>query len=324
MGNLRLLTGVRPSGQAHLGNYFAAFEPAVSMQEKYDLFLFLADYHSINTVQDPKELRSYSVKLASLLLACGIDTKKSCLYCQSMIPEVCELSWILGCITSFGTITRAHSFKEAKDKGIDINMGIVNYPILMAADILIMDSDVVPVGKDQKQHLEIARDLAIRFNTKFGQTFKVPDPLISEDLGVIPGTDGAKMSKSKNNVIPLFGTDKEWKKAVMSIQTDSLGLEDKKDASKCNVFNLYKLFSSTQEQDIMKKKYEAGGYGYGHAKLELLGKIKEKFSSMRDKYESYLKREDDVVDILKDGARRVRTIASKKLEDVKEKLGFLL
>lgn len=324
MGNLRLLTGVRPSGQAHLGNYFAAFEPAVSMQEKYDLFLFLADYHSINTIQDPKELHSYSVKLASLLLACGIDTKKSCLYCQSMIPEVCELSWILGCITSYGTITRAHSFKEAKDKGADINMGVVNYPILMAADILIMDSDVVPVGKDQKQHLEIARDLAIRFNTKFGQTFKVPDPLISEDLGVIPGTDGTKMSKSKNNVIPLFGTDKEWKKAVMSIQTDSLGLEDKKDASKCNVFNLYKLFSSTQEQNIMRKKYEAGGYGYGHAKLELLSKIKEKFSSMRDKYESYLKREDEVVDILKDGASRVRAIASKKLEDVKEKLGFLL
>ncbi len=324
MGNLRLLTGVRPSGQAHLGNYFAAFEPAVSMQEKYDLYLFLADFHSINTVQDPRELHEYSIRLASLLLACGIDTTRSCLYCQSMVPEVCELSWILGCITSYGNITRAHSFKDAKAHGVDLNMGVVNYPILMAADILIMDSDVVPVGKDQKQHLEIARDLAIRFNTKFGETFRVPEPLISESLGVIPGTDGEKMSKSKNNVIPLFGTDKEWKKAVMSIQTDSLGLEDKKDPSKCNVFNLYKLFATSDEQEVMKQKYLAGGYGYGHAKLELLEKIKEKFSSMRDKYFDYLKREDDVVDILKEGAKKVRVVAGQKIYQVKQKMGFLL
>lgn len=319
----RVLTGSRPSGSPHLGNYFGAYKPAIDLQDRYDLFLFLADMHALNENYAPAEMRTYSIDMAATFLACGLDLTKSCFYAQSACPEVAELGWILACQTPYGLMLRAHSFKDAQAKGIEVNMGVFDYPILMAADILMFDPALVPVGKDQKQHLEMTRDIAMRFNNRYGETFRLPEPLISETVGLVPGTDGEKMSKSKGNVVSVFATDPVWKKQIMAIVTDAKGLADPKDPDTCNVFALFKLVGSPAEVQALADKYRAGGYGYGHAKQDLLAKIKETFGPMRERYETLHKSPDELFDRLQEGARRVRAMAREKLDTVQAKLGLM-
>ena len=323
MTKKRILTGLQPSGSPHLGNYFGAIEPAIELGGKGELFLFLADLHILNTRQPASTNFQNTLDLAATLLACGLNPEKNLFYAQSAVPEVCELTWILSCQAGFGLLQRAHSFKDKQAKGEEINCGLFNYPILMAADILLYGADLVPVGQDQKQHLEMTRDMAQHFNNTYGEVFKLPEPLISKDFGVIPGIDGEKMSKSKNNVISIFASDKEWKKQVLSIVTDSTPLEGPKDPDRCHVFALYKLFATKEELSGMRKNYEGGGYGYGHAKKELLQKVQKKFSPLRDKYDDWMKRPDDLRDVILDGSKKARELAQKKLDEVQAALGLL-
>lgn len=319
----RILTGLQPSGSPHLGNYFGAIQPAIELGQKGELFLFLADLHILNTKQPAEINFQNTLDLAATLLACGLDPEKNLFYAQSAVPEVCELLWILSCHAGFGLLQRAHSFKDKQAKGEEVNCGLFNYPILMAADILLYDADLIPVGQDQKQHLEMARDIAQHFNNTYGEVFKLPEPLISKDLGVIPGIDGEKMSKSKNNVISIFASDKEWKKQVLSVVTDSTPLEDPKDPDRCHVFALLKLFVDKTEVARMRENYQKGGYGYGHAKKELLQKIQEKFFPLRDRYDDWKRRPDDLCDVILQGAKRAREIAMPKLEQVQKAVGLV-
>jgi len=319
----RVLTGSRATGMPHLGNYFGAYKPAIDLQDRFELFLFLADFHALNEHYPPEENRLNSYRMVASFLACGLDPSKSLLYAQSAVPEVNELAWILSCQVPFGVMARAHSFKDAQAKGIDVNMGVFNYPILMAADILLFDANLVPVGQDQKQHLEMARDMAQRFNHHYGECLVIPEPMISDTVAVVPGTDGEKMSKSKNNTVSLFADDKEWKKQVMSIVTDAKGLADPKDPDTCNVFKSYSLLGGPAEIGAMREKYIAGGYGYGHAKMELLEKLKEKFGPMRDKYVSWMNRQGDLREMLHEGSRNARALAAEKLNMVQGRLGLI-
>lgn len=319
----RVLTGSRPSGSPHLGNYFGAYKPLIDLQDGYDFFCFLADFHALNGDATPAEMRGHSYDMIATLLACGLDPARGCFFAQSAVPEVCELAWIIGCQASYGMLTRAHSFKDAVAKGLDVNAGVFNYPVLMAADILLYDAHVVPVGQDQKQHLEYTRDFAQRFNHRYGDVFVIPDPIISDEVGLVPGTDGEKMSKSKNNVVSIFATDKEWKKQIMTIVTDPTPLEDPKNPDTCNVFAIYKLVSTKDEQAVMAAKYRGGNYGYGHAKLELLEKVKERFGPLRDRYFELVKRPDDLRQIILEGSRKARDIAQVKMAKVQEAVGVL-
>ena len=319
----RVLTGSRPSGLPHLGNYFGAYKPLLDLQESYDLFFFLADLHALNGADSAADLRQQSLVMMATLLACGLDPHKGLLYAQSAVPEVCELAWILGCQAPFGMLTRAHSFKDAQAKGQDVNMGVFNYPVLMAADILLFDADVVPVGQDQKQHLEMTRDFAQRFNHRYGSILHLPEPKISDELALVPGTDGEKMSKSKNNVVSVFATDAEWKRQVMSIVTGTQSLSEPKDPVTCTVFTLYKLISSPNESAVMAERYRAGGYGYGHAKLALIEQLKLVFGPMRERYFDWLKRPDDMRDLLISGSRSARVMAQRKLEQVQAAIGVI-
>lgn len=324
MGKKRVLTGIRPSGLPHLGNYFGAIRPAIELQKDYELFLFMADFHALNMPEMTGVMMGEeSLLLAATLLGCGLDPNKHCFYSQSAVPETCELAWIISCIAPYGFMTRAHSFKDAQAKGVEINMGVFNYPLLMAADILLYDADVVPVGQDQKQHLEMTRDFAIRCNNRFGEIFKVPEPLISDAVATVPGIDGEKMSKSKNNVISIFNNDSGWKKQVMSIVTDAKTLEEPKNPETCNVFAIYKVIAAPHEVEEMASKYRKGGYGYGHAKQELLQKIKDTFTPMRDRYDDWLKRPADLKDLIHTGSKKVRSLATQKMNFVQEKLGFI-
>jgi tryptophanyl-tRNA synthetase len=319
----RVLTGSRPSGSPHLGNYFGAFKPLIDLQFHYDFFFFLADFHALNAGPSREEMRNHSYAMIATLLACGLDPEKGLVYAQSSVPEVNELAWILGCLAPFGMLTRAHSFKDAQSKGQDVNMGVFNYPVLMAADILLFDADVVPVGQDQKQHLEMTRDFAQRFNHKYGTHLTLPEPLIAESVAIVPGTDGEKMSKSKNNIVSIFATDKEWKSQVMSIVTAPTTLEEPKDPSECHVFALYKLIASNEETTALAAKYRAGNYGYGHAKLELLEKIKVTFGPMRDRYFDWMKKPNDLRDIILQGSVRARLMATEKLEALQDAVGLI-
>lgn len=319
----RVLTGSRPSGSPHLGNFYGAFKPLIELQYHYDFFFFLADLHALNANPNANELRTHSYDLIATLLACGLDHEKGLVYAQSSVPQVNELAWILGCQAPYGMLTRAHSFKDAQAKGTEVNMGVFNYPILMAADILLFDADVVPVGQDQKQHLEMTRDFAQRFNHRYGTHLTLPEPLIAESVAVIPGTDGEKMSKSKDNVVSIFASDKEWKRQVMSIVTAPTTLEEPKDPSTCHVFALYKLIATSMETAQLAAKYRAGNFGYGHAKLELLEKIKETFSPMRDKYFDYIKRPDDLRDIVLEGSKKARSLAHQKLDIIQNAMGLI-
>lgn len=319
----RVLTGSRPSGSPHLGNYFGAFKPSIDLQQTYDLFLFLADFHALNENYTAAELREFSIDMAAVLLACGLDPKRSCFYAQSAVPEVNELAWILGCQTPYGLMLRAHSFKDAQAKSKEVNMGVFEYPILMAADILMFEPALVPVGKDQKQHLEMARDIATRFNNRYGDTFRLPEPLISDVVGLVPGTDGEKMSKSKGNIVSLFATEQVWKKQIMSVVTDAKGLADPKDPSTCNVFALFKLIATDQEAEAMADKYRSGGYGYGHAKQDVLAKMIERFSAMRDRYLDFHKHPDTMLDLLREGSKRAQDMARIKMDIVQSRLGLI-
>jgi len=320
----RLLSGIQPSGTMHIGNYFGAIKQFVDFQDEYDSSIFIADFHALTTVQNKETLSNYILNVAMDYLACGLDPKKVCLFKQSDIPEVTELAWYFNCITTMAFLERATSYKDANMKAKEVTVGLFDYPLLMTADILIQDADVVPVGADQKQHVEYARDTAQKFNNIFGETFKIPEPLILKDVAIVPGTDGRKMSKSYGNTIPLFGTDEEIKKAVMSIVTDSKTPEEPKDPEACNIFALHKLFLQGAELEALKKRYTDGGLGYKESKDMLLHEILSTISPMRDKRKIYENDPQLVKDIIKDGADRARLIIEKKMSKVRNNIGVNL
>ncbi|MCX6735106.1 MAG: tryptophan--tRNA ligase [Candidatus Peregrinibacteria bacterium] len=320
----RILSGVQPSGKPHIGNYLGAIRQHIEMQKDYECFLFIADLHALTTVRDAELMRKQSYELAVAYLALGLDPKKTAFFKQSSLPEHAELCWIFDCITKMPFIERAHAWKDAQAKGKkEVTVGLFNYPVLMSADILLYQPDLVPVGKDQKQHVEIARDIATNFNQTFGETFKLPDAFIKEDVAVVPGTDGQKMSKSYGNTIDLFGTDAELKKQVMGIITDSTPLEEPKNPETCNVFKLYKLFADKKEIQELAAKYKAGGMGYGDAKKTLLSKLMEHFAEARTKYNELLPKKDYVYGVLEDGAKRAKKVAANTLETAKKKIGYI-
>ncbi len=319
------LSGIKSTGIPHLGNYFGMILPAIRLQQSHETSYFIANLHALTTVRDAKKIREDTLKVAAYFLALGYDTQRGSLYRQSDVPEVTELSWMLSTTVSLGDLFRAHTFKAARDKGEEgeLNLGTFSYPVLMAADILMNDADVVPVGKDQLQHLEMARAIAKRFNFHFGETFKEPKELIQESVATVPGIDGRKMSKSYGNTIEPLASAKEVKKQVMAIVTDSKGLEDKKDPTTCNILALYKLFASSVEVKEIEDKYRAGGYGYGHAKLALLEKIEAHFGEARAKYDALLKNPAEIETALQEGAAKVRTVASKILGRTRAACGMV-
>lgn len=319
---MRILSGIQPSGIPHIGNYFGMMKTAVELQDKGEAFLFIADYHSLTTSPEPQKLRDQVFGLALDFLACGIKPDRTVFFRQSDVPQVTELMWILNNITTVGFLERAHSYKDKIAKGFVPNNGLFSYPVLMAADILLYQSELVPVGKDQKQHLEITRDLAIRFNNLYGDVFTIPEEIIPEAVAVVPGLDGQKMSKSYNNTIPIFGNPKSIRKTVMSIVSDSTPMEDPKDPSKCNIFALYKLFATPEELAQMEANYRGGNYGYGHAKQALFEKMQEHFAPMQARRDELAQNPDYVWDILRDGAARARVEAEKTMEKVRVAVGL--
>ena len=320
----RILTGVQSTGIPHLGNILGAIIPAVNFSKNNDVetYLFIADFHSLTQIKDSELLKQNTLYTASAWLACGLDPSKAIFYRQSDVPQVTELCWYLNCFFPYNRLTLAHSFKDKKDRLDDVNSGLFNYPMLMAADILLYDADIVPVGKDQLQHLEITRSVANRFHNIFGETFVLPKEYLQEELQLITGTDGEKMSKSKNNVINIFGSESELKKQIQSIETDSSSLESPKDWKKCNLFNLYKLIADEDQIETMKVNYEAGGYGYGHAKKDFLELILKKYSAERNTFNHYISNPNEVEAILKLGASKAMITAEKVLNRVRKKLGY--
>ena len=320
---MRTLSGITPSGTLHIGNYFGAIKQFIDTQDKVDGFYFISDYHALTTGPDPKKLRENTYNIILDYLALGLDPEKSTIFLQSNIPEHTELAWFLANVTPVALLERAHSYKDKVAKGLAPNNGLFTYPVLMAADILMYDPDFVPVGKDQKQHIEIARDIAIKFNTIYGEFFKLPEPMIQESVAVVPGTDGQKMSKSYDNTIEMFAEEKALKKKVMSIVTDSTPLEEPKNPDTCNVFALYKLFATESQIADMASKYRAGNFGYGTAKKELLEMILEYFKPFREKRKYLAENMPLVEKILKDGSNKAREIAIKKIKDVKSAVGLV-
>ena len=320
----KILTGVQSTGTPHLGNLLGAIIPAIQMANNPDneSFLFIADLHSITQIKNGAELRQNTYSTAAAWLACGLDTDKIVFYRQSDVPQTAELSWYLSCFFPFQRLTLAHSFKDKADRLEDVNAGLFTYPMLMAADILLYDANIVPVGKDQMQHIEITRDVASRFNHQMGETFILPEGKTSEDTMLIPGTDGQKMSKSRNNFINIFVDDKALRKQIMGIQTDSTPLEDPKNPDTCNCFALYKLLATTEQTEVMKANYLAGNYGYGHAKQALFELIVEKFKTEREKYNYYINNLEEVDKLLLEGAAKASEVANGVLKRVREKLGY--
>ena len=302
---MRILTGIQPSGKLHWGNYFGAMKSMFDLQAKgEDMFMFIANFHAMTTVRDGAALRESTREVALDYLACGLDPAKTIVYRQSDVPEVQELAWYLSCLTPMGLLERCHSYKDKMAHGFDATHGLFAYPVLMAADILIMQSDLVPVGKDQKQHLEVTRDLAIKFNNAYGEIFKIPDAYIPETVATIPGTDGQKMSKSYHNTIELF--DVSAKKKVMGIVTDSKTMEEPKEPEGNSIYELYKLFATPEEVAQMAASFRAGNYGYGHAKKALLAAYHRLFDPFKERREQLAKDPDALEDILQDGAKRAR------------------
>lgn len=309
----------------HLGNYLGMIRPALELQKNHETFYFVADYHALTSVRDGKQLRTDSLQMAAAFLAHGFDPKKGALFLQSDIPEIPELSWVLSCLASFGDLTRAHAFKAAKDEGKEgeMNLGVFSYPVLMTADILAYDSDVVPVGQDQLQHIEMARQLAQRFNHYYGEVFKKPEGMVQGTMATVVGVDGEKkMSKSYNNFIQPLAPEKTLKAQVMSIVTDSMGLEDKKDPDASPIVKFYKFFATPSEVKDMEDKYRAGGYGYGHAKMALLDKVHEVFGPARKRFEELLKNPAEVEAVLKEGQQKARHEAHIVLGRVRKACGL--
>ena len=320
----KILTGVQSTGTPHLGNLLGAIIPAIEMTNKSDdqSFLFIADLHSITQIKNGETLRQNTYSTASAWLACGLDVNKVTFYRQSDVPQTTELSWYLSCFFPFQRLTLAHSFKDKSDRLEDVNAGLFTYPMLMAADILLYDANVVPVGKDQLQHLEITRDVASRFNHQMGETFVLPEAKIDENTMIVPGTNGGKMSKSANNYINIFLDDKALRKQIMSIETDSTPLEEPKNPDTCNAFMLYKLLASPEQTEAMRVNYLGGNYGYGHAKQALFELIVEKFATVREKYNYYINNTEEVDKLLLDGAAKASVVANGVLKRVREKLGY--
>ena len=318
-----LLTGIKPTGTVHLGNYFGAMRQVVNHQNDYRSFAFVVNYHALTSVSDGALLRKLTLDVAMDYLAIGLDPKKTTIFLQSDVPEVTELAWIFNTITTVPYLSRAHAFKDAEVKNKEVNVGLFDYPVLMAADILIYGIDVVPVGQDQKQHIEIARDTAEKFNRIFGETFKLPEPMILEEVRTIIGTDGRKMSKSYGNVIGLFAQDEEIKKAVMSIPTDSKGIEEPKDPATCNVFAFHELLKAGNLPDV-RKRYLEGGIGYKESKEILIDNMRAFIAPLRSRREDIARDPESVLKILHEGGVVARTLAQEKMHEVREKVGLLL
>ena len=320
----RILTGIQSSGKPHLGNLLGAIIPAIALSkdEKNESFFFIADLHSLTSIKDANERINNTLSVAAAWIACGFDTEKNLFYRQSKIPQVCELAWYLSCHTPFPMLANAHSFKDKSEKLSDVNAGLFTYPVLMASDILLYDANLVPVGKDQKQHIEMTRDMASGFNSKYGETFVLPEAKIDEALMTIPGTDGQKMSKSYGNTIDIFQADKALRKNIMAIVTDSTPLEEPKNPDTCNVFALYKLLGSSAQTEELKKKYEAGNFGYGHAKQALFEVVVEVFKNERERYNYLMENKHELEAQLEAGERKANEIANQTLSKVRQKLGF--
>lgn len=320
----RILTGIQSTGTPHLGNILGAILPAIEMSKssENDSFLFIADMHSLTQIKDPEELRSNTYSTAAAWLAFGLDIEKTVFYRQSDVPQVTELTWYLSCFYPYQRLTLAHSFKDKADRLEDVNAGLFTYPMLMAADILLYDSNIIPVGKDQLQHIEMTRDVASRFHAKLGETFVIPEADIQEETMLISGTDGEKMSKSKGNIIDIFLENKKLRKQIMSIQTDSTPLEAPKNWKTCNCFAIYKLLATKEEVESMKTNYENGGYGYGQAKQALFELIIEKFAIPRERYAYYMNQLDEIDNALTVGAEKAKSVADMVLKRVRSKLGY--
>jgi tryptophanyl-tRNA synthetase len=319
---MRILSGLQPSGALHIGNYFGMMRPAIGLQAEGEAFYFIADYHALTSVRDPKTLRENSRRVALDFLACGLDPERAALFRQSDVPQVTELAWILSTVAPMGLLERAHSYKDKLARGMAATVGLFDYPVLMAADILIYDSDIVPVGKDQKQHIEITRDLAVKINETFGPIFKLPEPRIQAATEVVPGIDGQKMSKSYGNNIDIFGDEKETRKRIMSIVTDSTPVEAAKDPSRSTIFQLYSLVASKNEIAKMRERFQKGGTGYGDFKKQLFEKVWEYFAPMRKRREEILADKSYIDNVLARGAKRANEVAHVVMERTRAAIGL--
>jgi tryptophanyl-tRNA synthetase len=320
---MRVLSGIQPTGRFHWGNYFGAIRQYISLQKNEQAFYFIADLHALTTVRDPKLLRALSIDAAIDLVALGLDPSRATLFLQSDIPEVTELTWLLMTVTPMGLLEKCHAYKDKVSKGLPADAGLFTYPVLMAADILGYDSDVVPVGVDQVQHIEVTRDVAQKFNHQYGDVFVLPAARVLDDSAKVPGTDGEKMSKSYGNTIELFEPEKQLRKKIMAIKTDSTPVEAPKDPEKCNLFTLYKLFASADQQAALATRYRAGGMGYGEAKQALFEIAMEHFVAARAKRERLVANPASVEEILRDGAARARAKAGEVLDRARKACGFL-
>lgn len=320
----RILTGIQSTGTPHLGNILGAILPAIKMAEKpeNDSYLFIANLHTLTQIKDAATLRENTYSTAATWLAFGLDIEKTVFYRQSDIPQVTELSWYLSCFFPYQRLTLAHSFKDKADRLEDVNSGLFTYPMLMAADILLYDAEIIPVGKDQEQHIEMTRDVVSRFHAKVGDTFVLPKAEVQKNTMLIPGTDGNKMSKSRNNTINIFLADKKLRKQIMSIQTDSTALEDPKDWSTCNCFAIYSLLATDSQIETMKANYQNGNYGYGHAKQALFELIIETFATQRERYNYYMSNLEEIDKALLLGAKKAKEVANDVLKRVREKVGY--
>ena len=319
---MRILSGIQPSGKLHLGNYLGMMRPALQLQAQGEVFLFIANYHALTSVHNPELLKQATVDVALDFLACGLNPEKTIFFRQSDVPEVHELAWLLSIVTPMGLLERCHSFKDKVAKGITPSHALFAYPVLMAADILLYQSNIVPVGRDQKQHVEVTRDIALKFNNEFGEVFTIPQPSIQDAVAIVPGTDGQKMSKSYGNTIDLFGDIKETNARIMRIITDSKGLEEPKDPQTCSIFRLFSLFADEAQVSEMENKYRAGNYGYGTAKKALCALLQEKLSGMRTRRAELEATPDYVENVLSQGAERARVVARQTLAKARSAVGL--
>jgi tryptophanyl-tRNA synthetase len=320
----RILTGIQSTGTPHLGNILGAILPAIKLSENNDneSYLFIANLHTLTQIKNAEELRHNTYSVAATWLAFGLDIEKTVFYRQSDIPQVTELAWYLNCFFPFKRMQLAHGFKDKADRLEDVNSGLFMYPMLMAADILLYDAEIIPVGKDQLQHIEFTRDVASRFHAKMGEAFVLPEEKLQENTMLIPGTDGEKMSKSRDNYINIFLPEKQLRKKIMSIETDSTPLEEPKDWSTCNCFAIYSLLANEEQIATMKANYENGNYGYGHAKQALYELILTNFKTQRERYNYYMQNLDKIDEALAIGAEKAKKVADKVLERVREKVGY--
>jgi tryptophanyl-tRNA synthetase len=320
----RILTGIQSTGRPHLGNLLGAMRPAIALAKDpaHEALLFIADLHTLTHIKDPQQRQEYVYATAAAWLACGLDTARAIFYRQSQVPAVCELAWYLNCFTPYPMLANAHAFKSKSARLAEVSAGLFTYPVLMAADILLYEAEIVPVGKDQLQHLEIARDIATSLNLQYGETFVLPKAQIKTDMCTIPGTDGQKMSKSYQNTIDPFLPAKELKKRIMAIETDSTSIDQPKDPDSCNVFGLYSALASAEQTAAMRKQYQEGGYGYGHAKQELLALILEQFAAERQRFSAYIQDVPTIEQQLVIGEAKARERAANTLEKVRNKLGY--